>query len=140
MGLAAHFIALAVVTVPQPQIYSIAWRPDGAQLAVGAYKEVRLLDSRTRKVAASFVTTEAVRALAFSRDSKLLAAAGGLPARKGEVKVWDVAAGNIARTITGHADCIYAVAFSPDGSTLATASYDKLIKLWEVSTGKEIRT
>src|SRR5690349_23767986 len=50
---------------------------------------------------------------------------GGLPARAGEVKLWDVSAQNVARTITGHADCIYAVAFSPDGAMLATASYDK---------------
>src|ERR1700693_71457 len=107
MGLAAHFIALAVVALPQPQIYSIAWRPDGAQIAVGGYKEVRLLEPHTRKVSVSFATVEAVRALAFSHDGKLLVAAGGLPARKGEVKVWDVAAGNVVRTITGHADCIY---------------------------------
>ncbi len=44
------------------------------------------------------------------------------------------------RTIKGHSDCIYAVAFSPDGKTLATSSYDKLIKLWSVDTGQEIRT
>ena len=46
----------------------------------------------------------------------------------------------VTATITGHSDCIYAVAFSPDGATLATASYDKLIKLWDAATGKEIRT
>ena len=44
------------------------------------------------------------------------------------------------RTITGHADCIYAVEFAPDGKSIATASYDKLIKLWDVGSGKEIRT
>ena len=44
------------------------------------------------------------------------------------------------RTIKGHSDCIYAVAFSPDGKSVATSSYDKLIKLWNVETGQEIRT
>ena len=81
-----------------------------------------------------------MRAIAFSRDGKRLAAAGGLPARKGEVKIWDVAAQTELATIAGHSDCIYAVAFSPDGAQLATASYDRLIKLWDVATGKEIRT
>jgi WD40 repeat protein len=138
MILAAHFLALAVIGAPKPQIYSIAWRPDGTQIAVGGYKETRIFDVRTRKESAIFATAEAVRALAFSRDGKWLAAAGGLPARKGEVKIWD--GQTVAHTITGHSDCIYAVAFSPDGGTLATASYDKLIKLWDVATAKEIRT
>ena len=48
--------------------------------------------------------------------------------------------GRPLQTLTGHADCIYAVAFSPDGTMLATASYDKLIKLWDVATAKEVRT
>jgi WD40 repeat protein len=32
------------------------------------------------------------------------------------------------------------VSFSPDGKTLASGSYDNTIKLWNVETGKEIRT
>ena len=31
------------------------------------------------------------------------------------------------------------VVFSPDGKTLASASHDKTVRLWEVATGKEIR-
>jgi WD40 repeat protein len=140
MILAAHFLALAVLGAPKPQLYSMAWRPDGSQIAIGGYKETRLFDLQSRKEVPIFATAEAVRSLAFSRDGKLLAAAGGLPARKGEVKIWDMSAQTIAHTITGHSDCIYAVAFSPDGATLATASYDKLIKVWDVATAKEIRT
>jgi WD40 repeat protein len=123
-----------------PQIYSMAWRPDGGMLALGGYKEVRLLDGGRKPIGTLEGHAEAVRAVAFSRDGKLLAAAGGLPARKGEVKLWDVDARTVAATLTGHSDCIYAAAFSPDGAVLATASYDKLIKLWDVTAGREIRT
>ena len=123
-----------------PQIYSLAWAPGGATVALGGYKEVRLIDSARKPIATLTGHSEAVRAVAFSLDGKLLAAAGGLPARKGEVKIWDVAARTVLTTIAGHSDCIYAAAFSPDGATLATASYDKLIKLWDVKDGHEIRT
>src|SRR6266480_4208656 len=126
MKLAAHFVAVLALAAP-PQTYSLAWRPDGAVIALGGYRETRLVDAASRKPIATLAGhSDAVRALAFSRDGKWLAAAGGLPARAGEVKLWDVATKAVAQTFTGHADCIYAVAFSPDGRVLATASYDKL--------------
>ena len=126
--------------VVKAQIGSLAYRRDGKLLALGTYKEVRLVDSSGKIVGALPGHAEQVRAVAFSPDGGLLAAAGGRPARKGEVKIWDVEKRAVLRTIEGHSDCIYGVAFSPDGKMLATASYDKLIKLWDVATGKEIRT
>jgi len=41
---------------------------------------------------------------------------------------------------TGHYAGVTSVAFSPDGRFAATGSSDKTIKLWEVSTGREIRS
>ncbi len=41
---------------------------------------------------------------------------------------------------TGHSENVAAVAFSPDGRVLASASADGAIKLWNVSTGLELRT
>lgn len=41
---------------------------------------------------------------------------------------------------TGHYDAVTAVAYSPDGKFAVTGSADKTIKLWEVSTGREIRS
>jgi len=147
---AFHLAALLPLAVqaqqatPAPGIYSLAWRPDGATIALGGYKEVRLVDAATRKPVATLGGhADAVRALAFSRDGKRLAAAGGLAARKGEVKIWDLGPGLQAAqatvTIKGHSDCIYAAAFSPEGATIATAGYDRMIELWDAATAKEIR-
>src|SRR6266542_2550487 len=40
---------------------------------------------------------------------------------------------------TGHSNNVSSVAFSPDGKTLASGSWDNTIKLWEVATGHELR-
>ncbi|MGK7877393.1 MAG: toll/interleukin-1 receptor domain-containing protein, partial [Xenococcaceae cyanobacterium] len=42
--------------------------------------------------------------------------------------------------LEGHDSWVISVSFSPDGKTLATGSDDKTIKLWNVETGREIRT
>ncbi|MDB5311767.1 MAG: hypothetical protein JWO38_5969 [Gemmataceae bacterium] len=39
--------------------------------------------------------------------------------------------------LTGHTGDVYSVAFSPDGKTLASAGWDRRIKLWDVATGKD---
>ena len=40
----------------------------------------------------------------------------------------------------GHTDCVYSVAFSPDGRYVLSGSVDNTLKLWEVSTGREVRS
>ncbi|KAL4787985.1 WD40-repeat-containing domain protein [Aspergillus varians] len=44
------------------------------------------------------------------------------------------------QTLTGHSDRVRSVAFSSDGSTLASGSDDTTIKLWDVNTGKGLQT
>lgn len=46
----------------------------------------------------------------------------------------------IVSQLKGHTDAVYAVAYSPDGRFIATASFDNTVKLWEAATGKEIKT
>lgn len=120
---------------------SVAFSPDGKALAVGGYKDVRLMDPRTLSVRGDLAGAAGmVRSLAFSPDGEWLAAAGGLCQRWGEIELWDLRTDKLARTLRGHKDCIYSVAFSPNGKLLASGSYDKLIKLWDPSSGKELRT
>lgn len=44
------------------------------------------------------------------------------------------------KVLVGHTDPVYAVAISPEGTLAATGSFDKSIKLWDVRSGKELRT
>ena len=42
------------------------------------------------------------------------------------------------RTFLGHAHRVTAVAFNPDGTRLASGSWDQTVKVWDVATGREI--
>src|SRR5439155_25544084 len=57
----------------------------------------------------------------------------------GTARLWNADAGQEARTLTGHAGPVYAVAFSPDGQTLATCGDDKSVRLWTVADGKPVK-
>lgn len=123
------------------QVSSLAFHPSGSTLAIAGYKQVMLLDpSRHANARRLTGPTDFARALAYSPDGKYIAAAGGPPARQGEVTVWSAGDGRVAHTLKGHTDYIYSVAFSPDGNLIATSSYDKLVKLWDAATGRELRT
>ena len=52
----------------------------------------------------------------------------------------DAGTGNYIRTLSGHTGPVSSVSFSPDGSTLASGSWDATIRLWDARTGNHIRT
>src|SRR5436305_13236043 len=46
----------------------------------------------------------------------------------------------LRHTLRGHSRDIYRIAWSPDGSMLASGSEDKTIRLWDGQTGQVVRT
>ncbi len=82
-----------------------------------------------------------VLALDFSDDGKLLAAGGGDPSRNGELTIWDVAGRKLVRRIEdAHSDTVMGVEFSRDGKLLLSGAADKFAKIFDVATGKHVRS
>jgi WD40 repeat protein len=74
---------------------------------------------------------------ALSPDGRTLATAGN-SGRQGEspILLIDLASGHITRLLTGHTSSVTALAFSPDGSRLASASLDRTARIWNPTEGQ----
>jgi len=82
-----------------------------------------------------------VLSLAFSPDGKILATGGGDPSRSGELMLWDVEKQTLITEIKdAHSDTVFGMEFSYDGKQIVSGAADKFVKLFEVPSGKHIRS
>jgi len=141
------------------KIYTVSFSPDGEMIAsAGEDKTVKIwsiaalkhppTENSTPAKKGELLTTlrghsKWVFGVSFSPDGQTLASGSA----DGSVKLWSLAgvgdkrptdASNIKpesrllRTFEGHADRVTQVSFSPEGKTLASASFDKTVRLWRL--------
>jgi WD40 repeat protein len=100
--------------------------------------------------------TRSINAVAFSPDNRWLASGG----KDNVIKIWDLATGNILRTLYGHTANVNALVVSPDGKLLASGSgdindkrdlgaftlggvvggaEDNTVRIWSVQTGQQLQ-
>ncbi|MCT9931791.1 hypothetical protein N5079_16385 [Planotetraspora sp. A-T 1434] len=131
-----------------PAVFGVAFSPDGSRLAsAGTDGTVGLWNLRGRTRVATFsehvelagMGEVHARAVAFSRDGRLLAAVvrgAALEATKGTIVVWDLSSGRpvFRRSREKLTD---AMALSPDGTKIAVGAGKGAIEVWDLLSGNK---
>ena len=120
-------------------VYTVAFSPCGHKIACGMATEIRLWDvnnCRTLLTLPHAPTNGNPRALAFSPCGKYLASGAwwnrGVETEKVPIRLWKVASGENIATFWGHPTDVQDLAFSPNGTLLASGSFDGTILLWNM--------
>ena len=133
-----------VIQTGTAEVTTTTFSPDGRLVATGGGNDhtVRLWNSTTGELVRLLRGTAVVNAMAFSPDGATLITNGGL-------ELWNVATGEPEGSLRGGRGAVIysitggggeAVAFSPDGKTIATGTDDNYIHLWDVATREEMRS
>jgi RNA polymerase sigma factor (sigma-70 family) len=118
----------------------LTFTPDGKHVAATLMGEaVGLIDVGTGEVTRTFEGAAAGCPCVFSPDGKLMAAGRGYEPAKGVsvVIIWEVGTGKVLKRIAVRDGGIQALAFSPDGATLAGG--EGPLRLWEAASGQELK-
>ena len=111
-------------------IWSLAYSPDGQIIAVGS--EAVFLLYRDQPEPFTLRQDDKVRALSFSNDGRILAAAAG-----NAVTLWDMKTRRIITSLEGHHDVVTCLAFTPSMEHLVSGSKDGTFRYWDLATFTE---
>jgi WD40 repeat protein/mono/diheme cytochrome c family protein len=122
-----------------PVIPALDFSPDGQTLAIAGFHEVLLFKADgSERIGRLVGLSERIQSVRFSPDGKFLAAVGGLPARIGEVQVWEMEKKTLAMSVPLTYDTLNGVSWSPDGTKIAVGCGDNSVRAIDAKKGDQV--
>jgi WD40 repeat protein len=124
----------------EDDIRSVGWSPDSKLMATGGCNQlIRVWDMDTAKqVTQPWSQGYSVSVVIFGADSTVLVS-GDL---KKFIKIWKLQENSktiMRHKLEGHAYGVYSISLSPNGSLIASWSWDDTVRVWNLGTGKQVR-
>jgi len=117
-------------------VTALAASPHGEVLALGSRRQVLLHHTGTLDLLGVLPFPEGVaRVVKFSRNARLLLAAGGQAATSGRVVIWDVATAERVAEVGAEFDEVLAADMSADGRLVALGGPAKIVRLLATADG-----
>ena len=111
-----------------------SWSPDGEYIATAG----SIWNARSGACVRRFSTSRILRhQVAWSPDGQKFA--WGLVSDDDSVYIWDRATDSVS-SLRGHESSVWCLAWSPDGTQLASGSMDNTVRIWDVAQGSTVRT
>ena len=115
----------------------ITFSPSGDIIAGGLHREIRLWDATTYETRMAIIppdTCQRPNVVIFSPCGRYLVSGSWWQEgqEKVSIRLWEVSTGENIATFWGHPTDIQDLAFSPDGTLLASGSFDGTILLWDM--------
>jgi WD40 repeat protein len=120
-------------------VKSVAFNSAGNVIAAASpHTSITLWDTNTGEKLLTFTGRPSGR-ITFNADDTMLACGGGSDNAK-TLKLWNATTGEEVLSLQGHTNMIHAVAFSPDGSRIASCGDDRTVRVWDAQSGEELLT
>ena len=119
------------------EVWGVAFHPNNRYLFTASWDTtVRMWDFKATNEVKRFKHDKDVNCVVVSRDASTILT--GCDDR--HAYLWDLNTGNEIKRYGGHAEYVYAAAYSPDGRYIASGSVDKTVRVFDRQSGAHMKT
>jgi WD40 repeat protein len=129
---------LGPINTGHQYVYAAVYSPDETMIATGGLqfgeKSIKIWDGKTFGLVTTLKGDASALCMAWTADGKRLISGS----TNGSIVTWNTSTWKQLAVFTAHMGAIFAISISPNERILASASWDKTARLWNIENGQPI--
>ncbi|OAX31318.1 WD40 repeat-like protein [Rhizopogon vinicolor AM-OR11-026] len=118
---------------------SVCWNQDGGRVLSGSFDgTARVWDVKRGETILAIRTGLSMSSVIYSPDETMIATGGGSEEKEEYIKIFDANTGKLISNLKGHTHRVHCLAWTADGTTLISCSFDSSIRTWNTTTWQQI--